>query len=291
MTGVRNRAARPADVPDMVEVYSASRRDMQARLGVSTPPPSRAALRLAYGHVLSTGMFRVAEAQGRIVAIAGAVLRDSLWFLSAFWTRPDVQRQNIGMPLLREVWDAGVRAGASTFFTWASPDLTALAAYMKLGMLPGYGIFLFEGAPDQLPPVPAGYEAAPLEPRELAEIDLHVRGIRREADHHFWAGPAGLRGRQVLREGAVVGYYYVDGGAVGPAAWSNAAEAGAVMALAARDLDRAGARVRFVVPGINQAALRVACASGLRLVAVNHFLTTAPFGHLERYLPSGPLLY
>ncbi|MCL5942721.1 MAG: GNAT family N-acetyltransferase, partial [Actinobacteria bacterium] len=203
------RAARPEDVPEMVAVYLAASRDMYARSGLSAPVPSAGAMQLAYEHILSTGVFRVAESGGRIIAIAGAVLRDHLWFLSAFWALPEVQRQNIGMPLLREVWHEGAAAGATTFFTWASPDLTALASYMKLGMLPGYGIFVFRGIPEHLPPVPSSYQPGPLEHQVATALDLHVRGTRREVDHRFWAGPAGLRGRQVLRDGEVAGYYYL----------------------------------------------------------------------------------
>jgi GNAT superfamily N-acetyltransferase len=67
---------------------------------------------MGYEHVRSTGIFHVAELEGRIVAIAGAILRDHLWYLSAFWARPGLQRRGIGMPLLRRVWNAGQQAGA-----------------------------------------------------------------------------------------------------------------------------------------------------------------------------------
>ncbi|MGH2490065.1 MAG: hypothetical protein ACRDF9_01030 [Candidatus Limnocylindria bacterium] len=34
-----------------------------------------------------------------------------------------------------------------------------------------------------------------------------------------------------------------------------------------------------------------ALANGLRLAGNSHLLTTAPFGHLDRYAPSGPTLF
>jgi GNAT superfamily N-acetyltransferase len=285
------RAAGPEDVPEMVEVFLDSMQDMRTRYGAPPATRSRDAMRLAYEHVRSTGVFRVAESKGRIVAIAGAAVRDYLWFLSAFWVRPDLQRQGIGMPLLRQTWEAGAEAGATVFFTWASPDPAAPASYMKLGMLPGHGLFVFEGTPERLPPVPANFEAAPLEERVAGELDLAVRGTRREVDHHFWSGPGGLVGRQVLRAGKVVGYYYLSEGNVGPAAWTDPDQAEAVMTLAVGEAAAASSRVGLAAPGINHAAVRFALASGLRLVNVNQFMTSAPFGDMRRYLPSGLLLY
>jgi N-acetylglutamate synthase-like GNAT family acetyltransferase len=285
------RAARAEDVPQMVEVLLESMHDMHTRYGVPRATRSRDALQLIYEHIRVTGVFRVAESEGRVVAIAGAAIRDHLWFLSSFWIRPDLQRQGIGMPLVRQTWEAGAEAGATTFFTWSSPDTVALASYMKLGMLPGHGIFVFGGAPGRLPPVPASYETAPIEPRVAEELDLGVRGSRREVDHRFWSGPAGLVGRQVLRAGKVVGYYYLGEGNVGPAAWTDPDHAEAVMTLAIGEAAATSSRVGLAAPGINYPAVRFALASGLRLITVNQFLTSASFGDMGRYLPSGPLLY
>lgn len=288
---IRYRAAHMADVPEMVEVYLESLRDMRARHGVPPADRSAATMTLAYQHVISTGVFRVAESKGRIVAIAGAAIRDHLWFLSAFWTRPGFQGRGVGMPLLRQTHEEGAAAGATVFFTWASPDRTALFAYMKLGMLPSHGIFVFEGAPGRLPPVPTGYEAAALEESTAGRLDLAVRGTRREVDHRFWSGPAGLVGRQVRGTDELVGYYYLSDGKVGPAAWTSARDAEALLILAAHESMAVAGRVGFAIPGVNHVALRFAVASGLQLVSVNQFMTSAAFGDMQRYLPSGPLLY
>ena len=45
------------------------------------------------------------------------------------------------------------------------------------------------------------------------------------------------------------------------------------------------------VPGMNHDAMQFALRSGLRLTGFSHLLTSAPFGHLDRYLPSGPALF
>jgi GNAT superfamily N-acetyltransferase len=208
MTQVQYQAARPEDVPEMTDLFLATLSDMYTRNNISATLPPRAEMLLGYEHICSTGVFHVAELEGTIIAIAGAVIRDHIWYLSAFWARPDLQRMKIGMSLLRRVWEAGNRAGATTFFTWSSIDLTAMASYMKLGMLPGYEIFRFEGTPQLLPSVPSGYETVSLERHVATELDRDVRGTGREVDHDFWSGRAGFQGQQVLRNGNVIGYYY-----------------------------------------------------------------------------------
>jgi hypothetical protein len=264
---------------------------MLARNGRSANPPPLPTIVASYQHVLSTGVFHVAEAEGRIAAIAGAIVRDDLWHLSAFWARPSLQRQGIGMPLLRSVRDAGKEAGATTFFTWSSVDPTAMASYMKLGMYPGYPILSFGGPPKRVPNPAPGYEVAPLERARAMALDQGIRGTRRPLDHDYWGGRPSVRGRQVLRAGEVVGYYYIGAGSVGPAGWRRPEDGAAVLALAFREAVETSQEIRLAVPGINHLAIRFALDSGLRLGSFSHFLTTAQFGRIEQYIPSGPGLY
>ena len=49
--------------------------------------------------------------------------------------------------------------------------------------------------------------------------------------------------------------------------------------------------VKIVVPGMNHIGLEAVLASGLRLVRTSHLLWTEPFGKMEQYIPSGPLLF
>ncbi|MBI5903275.1 MAG: GNAT family N-acetyltransferase [Deltaproteobacteria bacterium] len=291
MADIAYRAARPDDVGRMADLFLTALSDMYGRNNISAPAPPRGAVLLGYEHVRSTGVFRLAESDGRIIAIAGAIIRDKLWYLSAFWVYPDMQQKKIGMPLLRQVFEAGKEAGAAAFFTWSSVDMTAMASYMKVGMLPGYEILAFEGAPDRLHDAPYGCESAPLEMSVAMELDLTVRGTRREVDHELWSGRAGLMGRQVLCNGKAAGYYYINRGVIGPAAWKEPRYAGAVLALACRDAAAMERKIGFAVPGINKTAIRFALDSGLRLVNNFHFLTSARFGRMEQYLPSGPSLY
>jgi hypothetical protein len=288
---IRYREAGPEDMPACVDLFLESVEDLRRRHNLPSDRPPQAKRMLAfYQHTLSTGIFHVAEADGRIAALACAIVRDHLWFLAGFWARPGLQQQHIGMTVLRGVWGAGKQAGATHLFVWSSSDLPAMAAYMKLGMLPGSQIMAFEGSPQPPATVPLGYATQPLRRAFALAMDRTVLGTGREVDHSFLTR-VGWQGREVLQNGKSVGYYYLEGGSIGPAAWAGSEHGAALLALAFSEASASDSEVSLQVPGMNHAALRFAFDSGLRLRGFAHLLMSAPFGHLEQYIPSGPSLF
>ena len=241
-----------------------------------------------YAYVARSGVFRVATQGDRIVGLACAIVRGPYWFLSGFWVAPDLRLQRIGGPLLRETRDEGVKAGARVFYVWSSIDAPAIASYMKLGMLPGTQLFAFAGAP-RPPQSPVRVE--PLTAERVADLDHDLVGVRRDGDHAYWLARDGARGRIVLDGRDVVGYYYVHGGTVGPAGWTREDVGEMVLAAATADAATDAETVQLTVPGTNHVGLRFALGSGLQLIRQSHLLWTAPVGHMERYAPSGPLLF
>jgi GNAT superfamily N-acetyltransferase len=286
---VRDRAAHEEDIEPALDLFVGTLRDMLARNGIDPGELSLEEWRYGYPHVFRSGIFRVAEDDGELVAICHAIVRGPLWFLSGFWTRPDRQRSGIGGRLLRQVWDEGRSRGASTFFTWSSIDITAMASYMRRGMLPGFPILSFVGAPTQATP-PAS-EVAPLTLEIASDFDRDVVGTARDIDHSFWLTEPGRSGRAVVREGRPVGYYYARGGTIGPAAWTSRGDAPIVLGRALAEARTQSVTVRLRALGASHDTIRFALDNGLRLAGYSHLLTTAPFGHLDRYAPSGPTLF
>ena len=258
----------------------------------NSPPPRRThdIVVAGYRHVAKTGIFRVAELDGRIVALACATLRERQWFLSGFWAKPDLRLRGIGGPLLREVFEEGRRRGAESFYVWASIDEAALAAYMKLGMLPGTQLFTFQAEPTRLPAVRKGYASAPATYEAIAELDREAVGVERRVDHEYWAEHK-FSLRVVNRHERVVGFYYLVDGLIGPAAWASELDGEEVLGFAIREAAASHTVVAMSVPGTNHVALGVALASGLRLIRMSHLLWTAPIGDMTRYVPSGPMLF
>ena len=296
MSNIRYRPATEADLSAALDVFSDTMADLYSRSNLPISPFAREQWEPSYRHVLRTGIFRVAETpDGRLAAVCHAIVRGRFWFLSGFWVRPELQKQKVGGPLLRQVREEGRARGAEVFSVWSTFDITAVACYLRHGMLPGFQLLIFSGepAPASLPEPPAGYVAEPLALSTALELDHAVRGIAREEDHGFWLEenePRGLA-RQVIHQGSPIGYYYHHFSTIGPVVWSDPIHADAVLALAARDAVGRNPQLRMVVPGINHTAIRFALNAGLRLTVAPHFLTSAPLRGLAHYLPSGPTLF
>ncbi|MBA2731740.1 MAG: GNAT family N-acetyltransferase [Acidobacteria bacterium] len=291
MTEAHYRPVREAEMPEAVELFLATVADLNQRWNLNWPLPPREYIEKVYDYIRRTGIFLVAEVDGKLGAICHAIVRDHLWFLSGFWTIPHLQGQKVGRPLLKQVWDEGAAAGASVFFTWSSIDLQAMASYMKMGMLPGYQLLNFYGQPCKLPEKRCGYETQPLELSAAMEIDEQIRATRREPDHQFWVTEVKLEGRQMMCADRIVGYYYLNKGTVGPAAWLEDEDAEALLESACREAFAQAEQIRLIVPGANHAAIRFALQMNLKLSGYGHLLTTAPFGQMEKYLTSGPSLF
>ena len=278
-------------MPEATELFLSTFADLVKRWNRNWPLPPREYVEKIYDHVRRTGIFEVAEVDGKMAAICHAVVRDHLWFLSGFWTLPEFQGQKIGRPLLQRIMDQGQMAGASVFFTWSSIELQAMASYMKMGMLPGYQALTFTGEPRGLSTKDSLYETQPLELATALEIDERIRETRREADHHFWISELKAEGRQFMRGGRIVGYYYFNAGTVGPAAWLEDVDAEALLQTASRDAAAQSEQIRLIVPGINHIAIRFALRTNLKITGYGHLLTSAPFGQMNKYLTSGPFLF
>ena len=285
-----HRPATDADIGEAARLFITSVTDLAQRYGLASPAFTAASIEPVYRHIHRTGIFDVTELDGRMVAICHAIVRDEQWFLSGFWALPGLQRKGIGGALLRRVLAEGERRGAKQRFTWSSVDFTAMATYMKVGMLPGYQVLTFTGAPSALRSPGAGYDESGLTVSAAADIDARIRGTRREVDHTFWlAGPGA--GRLVLRGGRPAGYYYAAGGVIGPAGWLEAEGGEEVLGRALHTAKGQAPEVRLAIPGKNRLAIERALASGLRLVAFSHLLCTADPGEMDRYVPSGPSLF
>ncbi|HYQ02924.1 MAG TPA: GNAT family N-acetyltransferase [Polyangiaceae bacterium] len=285
------RRLRREEVPIAADVFLVSLAELARVNGLPAPVSyTREMVIPAYEHLLETGIFEVAELDGKIVGIAAATVRDAIWFLAMFWVLPEFKQQGIGRPLLERVQRLGDERGATIRCVWSSIDFTAIASYLKLGMMPGGPIFTFAGPLRTPPPAHAEARLSELEPRHASTIDRVVRGVTRERDHAFFRG-RGMSGYQLQIAEQNVGYFYVKDGVIGPAAWTAPAQADALLSHALRQASTQASEVKLIALGVNQSAIRCATHVGLRLVSASHFLTSAQFGKLDCYLPSGPALF
>lgn len=285
------RRLRREEVPIAADVFLVGLAELARQHGL--PPPvscTREVVEPVYEHLLETGIFEVAELDAKIVGIAAATVRDSLWFLAMFWVLPEHKSQGIGKPLLDRVRRLGEAQGATVRSVWSSLDFAAIASYLKLDMLPLGPIFTFSGPPQRLPVASAEARLTELDPVQASAIDRIVRGVAREQDHAFFRA-RGTKGYQVEVDQHPVGYFYVKDGVIGPAAWLDATSADALLSHALRQASARAAEVKLIALGMNQAAIRHAIGAGLRLISASHLLSSSAFGKLDCYLPSGPALF
>lgn len=300
------RRATEADLDMAVDVFSRTLTDLKRRHGAPQKKDKDwQDWKRGYKHVLDTGVFNVAEVDGKVIGLANGIVRDDIWFLTGFWILPEFQGQGIGYDLIRDTWDLAEDAGARKYFVWASVDLPALGNYMQLGMLPGYQIFTYnltQAALSSAPGRSAGgaivkadfngdYAISDLTAARAGDIDAQVRGTRREVDHRYWLEDDERPGKLVLYDDCPIGYFYTRKGVIGSLAYLDSAHEKPVLEYAMQAAFGQSDTITLFIPGINRSATSYIMSLGARVAGAAHFLTSDQFGKLSLYLPSGPLLY
>ena len=284
------RPIREDELTETTQVFVDTVGDLADRNGLPRPPFTVENRLPYYRYVFNTGTFWVGEAESKIVTIANAICRDGVWFLAGFWTLPAHQGKGIGRPLLRRIWNDARASGARVGFTWSSIDFNAITSYMGLGFYPICQIFTFLGKPRAHPKSSANLRVAPLDLELTRQMDRQVRGCERMGDQEFLSSLPGVA-RQVFRNSQPIGYFHVQGGVIGPAAWTDESAAQELLSLALDEALMQVEEVRLMIPGLNREALRFCNERGLKLVSVAHLMATETFGRMDAYLPSGPLLF
>jgi GNAT superfamily N-acetyltransferase len=297
MSDITFRPGTPADSYAVFEVFEYAIADLNRRLGRTEPSSADSPEGLArmwemrrslFEHMAaSNDQFWVAERNGRPVGYARSTLHDGLQELTELFIHPEVQSAGIGRELLTRAFP---EAGARQRSIIASPDLRALALYLKAGLYPRFSIYYFYREPGPVAvesdlafePITAsaGHLAA------LASIDEAILEHRRETDHRWLM--ADRQGYLYLRRGRPVGYGYM-GLASGPFALLDEADFPAVLAHAENSL--AGVRRHFglEVPMINETAVDYLLVRGFRMdLFFAQALSATPFGRFEKVIITSP---
>ncbi|HEY4104125.1 MAG TPA: GNAT family N-acetyltransferase [Polyangiaceae bacterium] len=284
------RSARRDEIPTLAGIFLTGLADFLKSHGIPPASYAQADVERLYEHLFDTGIFEVAELDGKVVGFAAGISRDELWFLSMFWFLPEHKLHGYGRPLIEHVWLIARSRGATTFATWSSIDFTAVSAYLRLDLMPAGPIFTFAGPVLRVPIATEDVVVSPLDPVQASGIDHIVRGTPRSPDHAFWQ-KRGVPGFLLEIAGRTAGYFYVENGNIGPAAWLDEADGPALVTSAILKAREQAPQIKLIALGLNQTALRAATAAGLKLISAAHFMRSESFGRLEQYLPSGPGLF
>jgi GNAT superfamily N-acetyltransferase len=298
--GVRYRPGMLADMRAANAVAERSFDDLARRNGWGDGEPideaglerELEAQRTLYQHLTETAeRFWVAESGGRMVGVARSTLRDGLRQLTELFVLPEAQSTGIGRELLERTFPSD---GADVLCILATPDLAALAMYLKVGVsirFPNYGF----SRPPETTSVPTDLAFEPIdagddEPEAIGRIDRKVLGYRRDVDHRWLR--ADRTGFLYKRDGQAVGYGYV-GEKSGPFALLDPADFPAVLAHA-ESLVAADGHERFsvVVPMVNESAVSYLLSRGFRLDPFfSYLMSDRPFGRFDRYIETTPTFF
>jgi hypothetical protein len=128
----------------------------------------------------------------------------------------------------------------------------------------------------------------PCDPAAAETLTAEVFGDSRAADLAHWRSDGGAA-VAIERGGEIVAFAYRRGDRIGPAAGRD--QTAFLQAVAAAAGAGGGGSVALRVPGVCAPLLEALVACGFRIGDLAVFLASRPFGRLELYLPSGPILF
>ena len=294
------RPAGPDDSPALFRIFVTAVDDLGRRLGVETfsggAPPVPAELwperRPLFDHLARTASHAwVAVEDGSAVGYARSIVRDGTLELTELFVLPGRQSSGIGGELLARAFPSG---GVRHRSIIATPDLRALARYLRAGLAARFPIYGFTRSARQLPP-PRGILAHRMEDSSeslelIATIDRANLDFRRDVDHEWLRT---VRQGFVFREGTrLVGYGYVGGLYNGPFGVLQERDWPPVLAHAERLAAALTPVMSLDVPLVNRVAVGWLLEQGYRMSDfVNYYLSDDPGGHFERHVITTPSFF
>jgi GNAT superfamily N-acetyltransferase len=296
------RRAGPDDSRALFTIFVTAVHELGLRLGVETfsggggaPPvpdelwPERRPL---FAHLARTAAHAwIAEEGGAPVGYARSIVRDGTLELTELFVLPGRQSGGIGRVLMERAFPAG---GVRHRSIIATPDLRALARYLRCGLAARFPIYGFTRDARPLDP-PSGIIAhrmdeSPMTVDLLAEIDRANLGFRRDVDHEWLRT---VREGYLFREGSrLVGYGYVGGAYNGPFGVLDERDWPAVLAHAERIGSALTPVMSLDVPLVNHVAAGWLLGQGYRMSDfVNYYLSDDPAGHFERHIITTPSFF
>jgi len=217
----------------------------------------------------------VAEVNGEIVGFTFSWIAGDFWFLAQLFVSPTSQGDGIGGALLARAFEHARRSGARNraliTFTF---NIVSTGLYIKHGLLPRLPIYFFRAESKALKDRSlderfrtVDIADTPAHRELLARLDGSALGFSRDKHHVFLRGDSAASGVLLYRGEDCVGYAYVSAsGHIGPLAVLQREDMGIAFATALDIAAASGApHVSAFLPGVNDASLGIATASGMRI--------------------------
>ena len=291
------RPARADELQTAQALVVRSINDLTARHGFGAMASLRPAEFQSFSHKDDAGGMWIAEDSGEVVGFAFSWLCGKFWFLAELFVSPSQQGRGIGDALLKRTFGHASKAGAQNkaliTFTF---NIVSQGLYIRHGLYPRLPIYFFKAETkticerhgETLRHSDIGCTNS--DRVRLAQLDIGTLGFSRDKHHKFLFDDPDISGVFLHEGGDCVGYtYFNSSGHIGPLAVTQPGLMGAALMTALKLVAETGASsISAFVPGINDTALNVAVAHGMRITFPMVLLSAREFGDFSRYLPRNP---
>lgn len=296
-TSLTFRPGTVADSHTVFQIFEHTLADLSQRLSSTTPTSASDPVALArmweerrslYQHLARTAEhFWLAERDGQAIGFARSTISDGLRQLTELFVLPGGQSSGLGRELLARAFPAQDARHRSII---ASPDVRALALYLKTGVYPRFPIYYFGRRPEPVTQkTDLTFEPITTSPETLAilgALDKELLGFKRDTAHAWLL--AERQGYLYYRSAQAVGYGYL-GVRNGPFALLDADDFPAVLAHAENEAARRGTEFGIEVPMVNRVAVDYLLARGYQMDSfMAMFMSDEPFGRFENYIITSP---
>jgi ribosomal protein S18 acetylase RimI-like enzyme len=291
------RPARADELQAAEALVVRSINDLTARHGFGAMASLRPADFQSFSHKDDPGGLWVAEDSGEIVGFAFSWVCGGFWFLAELFVSPSQQGRGIGDALLKRTFGHASKAGAQNkaliTFTF---NIVSQGLYIRHGLYPRLPIYFFKTETKSLRERGgetlrhSGIGGTNSDRARLALLDTRTLGFSRDKHHKFLFDDPGIKGLFLHDGDDCVGYaYFNSSGHIGPLAVTQPSLMGAALTTALKLVAETGASdISAFVPGINDTALNVAVAHGMRITIPMALLSAREFGDFGLYLPRNP---
>jgi GNAT superfamily N-acetyltransferase len=296
------RPGQRADALALTQVWAESFGELAKRHGFEGPSPVTAGNPLyEFTAEHAPDGFWVAEEGGQPIGFTISFVHGSCWYLSSLFIRPGHQNQGLGRGLMERALQTEQPAGTTNraLVTFAY-NPTSISLYLRYGLYPREPLYAVAGAPAAVrvrlgkgdPTLSS--QVLSFNPAAVAQfegIDEQAVGLRRDLVARYVLTRPDGSCHLFRRDGAVVGYAFVgQNGRVGPVAVASPTDLEAVFraALGIAAQQESAAQITAIIPGSNEAAVRVALDTDLRIVAPFLFMSARPLAGWGSYLLHSP---
>ena len=234
-----------------------------------------------------------AYSEQKMIGYGSALMRGKQWYLAYLFVDPRFQAKGVGRQLLQKCLDYGKGKADSWALATFPYNEAALALYSSFGMMPQAPIFEMHkkiGRPDDIKATGLRIEEDKSKAvlSKINKLEKEIRGYTRFGDWRFFSKTPEHKICQFYSGSTWVGYSLViRDSLIAPAGTTNKKYLPDIVTESVRlCLNSNPKMIRMWVGGSNGDVYQRLISMGFRINEMLVFLSTKPYGDLQRYCPA-----